>query len=119
MAESHTRSGERERVEATNLSEGDRVFMGVSLHGLTDDVPGTQYDEAIHQSGVVGEVTEALSDFEAEMLEENRTPMANVKVESDDGHTFTWNVDNGYVIGYNEKHGMTTDVGKIAGFYEA
>jgi hypothetical protein len=105
------------QTSATKLSEGDRVFMGINLHGLTDDVPGTQYDSTIYQSGVEGTVTEALSEPERELLDDGSRPMADLKVEADSGETFTWNVDNGYVIGYNEKHGRTTDVGKIAGFY--
>lgn len=120
MAQSQTPNGEkRARTSATELDEGDRVFMGINLHGLTDDVPGTEYDETIYQSGVEGTVTEALSDTEKELLDDGGRPMADLKVEADSGETFTWNVDNGYVLGYNEKHDRHTDVGKIGGFYEA
>lgn len=118
MSQSCTPEGERERVSATELTEGDRVFMGINLHGVTDDVPGTEYDRDLYQSGVEGTVTEALSDFEAEMLEDGGRPMADLTVETDDGRTFTWNVDNGYVMGYNAKHDRHTDLGKIGGFYQ-
>lgn len=109
----------RERIQSVELDEGDRVFMGIQLHGLCDDVPGTEYDKSIYQAGVEGTVTKALSDFKKEMMQEGRKPLADVKVETDDGQVFTWNVDNGYVIGYNEKHDRRTDVGRFAGFYEA
>jgi len=112
---------ERERISATDVSEGDRVFMGINLHGVTDDVPGSEYDRDIYQSGVVGTVTEALSEFEKEMLadEDAGRPMADFRVETDDGKSFTWNVDNGYVMGYNAKHDRHTDLGHFGGIYEA
>lgn len=110
---------ERDRISATDLEEGDPVFMGINLHGVVDDVPGTEYDKDIFQSGVVGTVKEALSDYEKVALEEGQRPMADLKVETDDGRVFTWNVDNGYVLGYNAKHDRRTDVGKVGGFYTA
>jgi|APHM01.1.fsa_nt_gi hypothetical protein len=112
-------STERERISATDIEEGDRVFMGINLHGLTEDVPGTEYDDDIHKAGVEGTVTEALSDREKELLDDDWLPLADLVVETDCGQVFTWQVDNGYVIGYTEVHGRTTDVGKIGGFYTA
>lgn len=118
MAQSQSPDEAREKTSATELDEGDRVFMGINLHGFTDDVPGTEYDEDIYQSGVEGTVTKALSDREKEMLDNGGRPLADFKIETDDGHTFTWNVDNGYVIG-TKANGDVTDVGKIGGFYTA
>lgn len=111
----------RTRISATDVNEGDRVFMGINLHGSCDDMPGAEYDRDNHQSGVEGTVTKALSDSEKEFLAEGGRPLANLTVETDDGHVFTWNVDNGYVIGPNQHdEGPTrTDVGKIGGFYSA
>jgi hypothetical protein len=114
-----TQEQKRQRVSATELDEGDRVFMGIHLHGLCEDVPGTEYDDGIHQSGVEGTVTESLSDREKELLDDGKRPLADLTVTDDDGRSFTWNVDNGYVMGYNKKHDRHTDLGKIGGFYEA
>jgi len=122
MAQSQTPDdgSERERVSATELDEGDRVFMGINLHGTSDGLPGVEYDRDNYQSGVEGTVTKALSDTDKELLDDGRRPMADLKVETDDGTVYNWNVDNGYVIGPN-KHDegpSRTDVGKIGGFYQ-
>lgn len=117
MAQSQSADDARERISATDLDEGDRAFMGIALHGLVEDVPGTEYDDSIYQAGVEGEVVEALSDVEKAALDDGRCPLADFKIETDSGETFTWNVDNGYVLGYNGKHDRHTDLGKIAGIY--
>jgi len=109
---------ERERISATEVDEGDRVFMRINLHGTTDGVPGTEYDSDIYQAGAEGTVTEALSEARIELLADGHRPMADVTVETDDGHVFTWNVDNGYVIGYLDSVGRRTDVGRFGGFQE-
>ena len=110
---------DRKRVVAASLSEGDRVFMGIHVHGMADDYTGVEYERDIHQAGVTGVVTEALSESEADLLEDGSRPMANMAVEDDDGNVFRWNVDNGYVIGYHDAIGRRTDIGKFGGFYEA
>jgi hypothetical protein len=122
MAQSQTPDDDeaRERVSATELNEGDRVFMGINLHGSSDGLPGVEYDRDNYQSGVEGTVTKALSDTDKELLDDGRRPMADLKVEADDGTVYNWNVDNGYVIGPNthDEGPSRTDVGKIGGFYQ-
>jgi len=124
MAQSASPDDEaRERTSATELDEGDRVFMGINLHGVSDDLPGVEYDRDNHQAGVEGTVTKSLSDRDKEMLadEDWGRPLADLKVETDDGVVYNWNVDNGYVIGPNahDEGPSRTDVGKIGGFYTA
>jgi hypothetical protein len=111
---------ERERVSATDLDEGDTVFMGINLHGSSDGLPGVEYDRDNYQAGVEGTVTKALSDRDKELLDDGRRPMADLKVETDDGVVYNWNVDNGYVIGPcdDENRPDRSDVGKIGGFYQ-
>lgn len=114
---------ERERIGAVAVDEGDRVFMGISLHGTSDGLPGVEYDSDIYRSGVEGEVVRAMSEGDKAMLERDDMgrPMADVTVETDDGVRYTWNVDNGYVIGPCDDPDRPdrSDVGKIAGFYTA
>jgi len=120
MAQSQTPDvGGRKRLDVADIDEGDTVFMAISLHGVTDDVPGTEYDDSIYHSGVEGEVVENLSDGDVAMLKDGKRPLADLKVETESGEVFTWNVDNGYVLGYNEKHDMHTDVGKYSGLWTA
>jgi hypothetical protein len=86
----------------------------------SEDLPGVEYDRDNYQAGVEGTVTEALSDREKEMLDDGGRPMADLTVETDDGVVYTWNVDNGYVIGPvdNPDRPSRSDVGKIGGFYQ-
>lgn len=110
-------SNDRVKVNPADLEEGDRVFMGIAPHGTTDGLPDAEYDTEVLQSGVEGQVTKALSETASEVLRNGDTPMADLKVTTDNGHVYTWNVDNGYIIGTHEEYGLT-DVGKVAGFYE-
>lgn len=120
MAQSQSPDDERERVSATELNEDDRVFMGINLYGTFDGQPGVEYDRDNCQAGVEGTVTNALSDTDKELLDDGYRPMADIKVETDDGVVYNWNVDNGYVIGPNihDEGPSRTDVGRIGGFYQ-
>ena len=109
---------ERERVAAHTVTEGDRVRMGINLHGTSDDKDGVEYDRDLYQAGVEGTVTKAPRDSTRELMEDGTPVMADFTVETDDGETFTWNVDNGYVLGFHPGLGRRSDIGKFGGFYK-
>jgi len=89
MAQSATPDDEaRERVSATELSEGDRVFMGINLHGSSDGLPGVEYDRDNYQSGVEGTVTKALSDTDKELLDD--WPTSRSRRTTASSTTGTW-----------------------------
>jgi hypothetical protein len=113
--------GPRAKINSTEIDEGDRVFMGINLHGTSDGQPGVEYDGDLYQAGVEGTVIEALSESEKSFLADGRRPLADLTVETDDGDVYTWNVDNGYVIGPCDDPDRPdrSDVGKIGGFYTA
>jgi hypothetical protein len=109
---------ERERVPAHTVTEGDRVFMGINLHGTSQNMTDVEYDRDLRQAGVEGTVTEAPRDSARELMEDGTPVMADFTVETDDGETFTWNVDNGYVHGFHPGLGRRSDIGHFGGFYK-
>lgn len=117
MAQSQRPKAER-RIEPFNVSEGQRVFMGINLHGTSDGQPGVEYDSDIHQAGVEGEVVETPHELMQELMADGERVMANIAVEADDGTVYHWEIDNGYVIGPHQSLGRRSDVGRFGGFYE-
>lgn len=110
---------EERRLSAHEVYEGDEVFMGISLHGRADDYPDVEYDRELYQTGVEGTIIEAPDEGSVmrKMLHEGETPVTDFRLRADSGETFTWNVDNGYVISYHPGLDRVSDIGKISGFY--
>lgn len=118
MASSQADSDERERIDAVDVYEGDRVFMGINCHGSSDGLDGVEYDRDLFQAGVEGTVIDAPRDSTRDMMAEGTPVLADFAVETDDGEVYRWNVDNGYVLGHHPGLGRRSDVGKFGGFYE-
>jgi len=114
MADHNTTDVEMNRTGAVDVEEGDRVFLGISFHGSHEDAV---YATDVHQTGVFGVVTDAPNDRERELMEDDGRPMVDFRVKTSDDVVFTWNVDNGYVIGPHAGLGRRTDVGRFGGFY--
>lgn len=108
------------RLESHTVSEGDTVFMGINLHGSSDDCDGVTYDRDLYQAGVTGTVVRAPRESTKELMADGTAVMADFAVETADGVRYTWNVDNGYVIGPVDHPDRPdrSDVGKFGGFYE-
>lgn len=98
-----------ERLQAVDIEEGQKVALCISAHNW-------------EQTGsvLIGEVTENLSRFEKDCLRDGHRPMADMKVESDEGEVWCWNVDNGYVIGPVDDPDRPdrSDIGKFKGFWQ-
>jgi hypothetical protein len=100
----------RDRLAPADVYEGDTVTMLIHAHSFD------------HPSSVTGEVIEAPDEgsFNREALEEGERPLCNIAIEcAETGEVYTWNVDNGYVIGFHEELGRHTDIGKFRRFEEA
>lgn len=112
-----------DKIHPAEVHEGDTVFMGVSLHGTSDDTEGVEYRDDIHQAGATGTVVDAPDDdsYAREALTDGGRPMVDFVIETDDGVRLNWNVDNGYVIGPVDADGRPprSDIGKFGGFYPA
>ena len=98
------------KIDLRGVEEGDTVTMNLSAHNF-------------EASGVclTGEITELPSDDVIEMLHDGKRPMADVTVTgSETGVKWTWNIDNGYVIGPVEADNRPdrSDIGKIQGFFD-
>lgn len=108
------------RVKAGELQEGDRIMLGINLHGSSEGLPGVEYHREVYQAGVLGTVTHLPREEYLEMMDEGKRPMVDIKVETDDGTVYNWNVDNGYVLGPNrhDEGPNRTDVGKIGGLHK-
>lgn len=95
-------------MNPSEVEEGNRVTMVVSPHGL-DTCP----------SEITGEVTDAPRESTKELMREGTTVMADIRVETDDGDTYTYNLDNGYVIGHHPGLGRVSDVARFRRFEKA
>lgn len=112
-------TGEAERVKAHTVTEGDRVAMKISPHGM--DVAPTR---------VVGTIVDAPSEELREMMADGDRIMADYAIDVDReateactpifdphiGERYRWNVDNGYVLGYHPGLERRSDVGRFNGF---
>lgn len=88
---------------AAEVQEGDRAALLINPHGSD------------HPHKVVGTVTEApRHESTRDILRDGQRAMADFCIEDDDGETFTWNVDNGYVIGYHAGLGRVSDIGRVS-----
>lgn len=94
---------EFERIDHTEISEGDEVILTYDAHDYDSD-----------GAGVLGEVIETPRDH-PEIFEEHNRPMVDFVLHGKDGNKYTWHVDNAYVTGPNE--GKGSDIGKMKGFY--
>lgn len=112
-----------DKISPSDVHEGDTVFMGISMHGTVDGTDGVEYRDDIHRAGVAGTVVDAPDEdsFAREALTDGGRPMVDFAVRTDDGTKFTWNVDNGYVIGPvdHPDRPSRSDIGKFGGFYPA
>lgn len=95
-----------DKIHPADVYEGDRVTMRISPHN---------YDST--GATITGEVTKApRHEVDREMLREGERLMVDYTVEADDGTVWTWNVDNGYVIGHHEALGRRSDIGRFRRF---
>lgn len=110
---------EPERIGASDIDEGDEIILGISPHGSADDLAGVEWMDGILGCGIRGTVTKALSESAKRFYDDDGPglPMADLKVETDDGIVYTWHVDNGYISGPHPGLGRRSDVGKVAGLY--
>lgn len=103
------RLSREDKIPPEDVYEGDRVAMKINPHNL--DASG---------SVLVGEVVEAPSESDREYIGSGEIIMANYTVENDSGTRWTWNVDNGYVIGPvdHPDRPSRSDIGRFRGFYD-
>jgi len=116
-----TTDDELEQLDLTALSEGDTVTMAVQPHGSwLSDRDNVTYNTDIYSTVIEGEITYMPSDKSIEAKTDGVNVVADFSVTTDNGDQYTWNLDNGYVIGPN-KDGQTpyrTDVARFLGLYE-
>jgi len=110
-----------EQLDLTELSEGDTVKMAVQPHGSwRSDRDNVEYNTDIYSTVIEGEITYMPSDKSIEAKTEGATVVADFSVTTDNGDRYTWNLDNGYVIGPNKdgRNPHRTDVARFLGLYE-
>lgn len=99
-----------DKLDLRTVDEGDRVTMDLNAHNFK-------------KSGgcLTGTVTKMPSEGDIEWLydSEKGRPMVDLTVEGDNGVVWTWNVDNGYVIGPvdDPDRPSRSDIGKFGGLY--
>jgi len=102
---------EEGRLDLREVEEGDRVTMMINAHDF-------------QRSGtcLTGTVKKMPREEDIEMIysEDRGRPMADLKVESDEGTVWTWNADNGYVIGPvdHPERPNRSDIGRFRGLWE-
>lgn len=99
-----------QKLDLRELDEGDRVTMDIQAHNYERSGPV-----------LTGEITEFPRESEIELLydDDGFRPLANLAVTGDNGTKWTWNIDNGYVIGPVDMEGRParSDIGRFAGLY--
>jgi len=107
---------EPRRINPADVQEGDRVAMAISLHGTTLSQPGVERKS--FKSVAIGTVVRRPRESFNESLRNGERIMADFTVETPDGTRYTWEVDNGYVIGPHQSLGRRSDVGRFGSFYD-
>jgi len=110
-----------EQLDLTALSEGDTVKMAVQPNGswLLDRDEVLYHIDSYHTL-IEGEITYMPSDRSIDLKTDGIAVMANFTITTDNGNRYTWNLDNGYVIGPNKdgRNPDRTDVARFLGLYE-